>query len=115
MFADTIGCEPPGKSSGARFVSRRDAPSKYPGVRKTSSVASSSSSSRFGWRNLKAGRSYRFGRIAPMGVPHVIGFVLAGLFADALDRVVAVVDEKPIFLSTLRERARPLSYRIDFM
>lgn len=50
-----------------------------------------------------------------MGVPHVIAFVLAGLFADALDRIVAVVDDRPIFLSELRRRARPHFYRIDFM
>lgn len=48
----------------------------------------------------------------------VLAFALAGLFADAsgaepIDRVVAVVDEKPIFLSELRTRARPHLYRID--
>lgn len=46
-----------------------------------------------------------------------LAFVLAGLFAEAapLDRVAAVVGEKPIFLSEVRRRARPHFYRIDFM
>lgn len=46
-----------------------------------------------------------------------LAFVLAGLFADAsaLDRVAAVVGDKPIFLSEVRRRARPHVYRIDFM
>ena len=46
-----------------------------------------------------------------------LAFVLAGLFADAsaLDRVAAVVGDKPIFLSEVRRRARPHLYRIDFM
>lgn len=56
-----------------------------------------------------------------MADPFVLGFVLAGLFADVgtrpepLDRIAAVVGEKPIFLSEARRRARPLFYRIDFM
>lgn len=46
-----------------------------------------------------------------------LAFVLAGLLADAtpLDRVTAVVGDKPIFLSEVRRRARPHLYRIDFM
>lgn len=46
----------------------------------------------------------------------VLGFVLAGLLADIrsaqpIDRIVAVVDESPIFLSELRQRARPYLLR----
>lgn len=48
------------------------------------------------------------------------GFALAGLFADigaptTLDRIAAVVGDRPIFLSEVRRRARPHFYRIDFM
>jgi peptidyl-prolyl cis-trans isomerase SurA len=52
-----------------------------------------------------------------MAAPFVLGFALAGLFADvtALDRIAAVVGEQPIFLSDVRRRARPHFYRIDFM
>lgn len=54
-----------------------------------------------------------------MAAPLVVafGFALAGVFADvaALDRIAAVVGEKPIFLSDVRRRARPHFYRIDFM
>jgi peptidyl-prolyl cis-trans isomerase SurA len=52
-----------------------------------------------------------------MAAPFVLGFVLAGLFAEAiaLDRIAAVVDDQPIFLSEVRKRAAPLFYRIDFM
>lgn len=56
-----------------------------------------------------------------MADPFVLGFVLAGLFADAagrpevLDRIAAVVGDQPIFLSQAKKRARPLFYRIDFM
>jgi peptidyl-prolyl cis-trans isomerase SurA len=59
-----------------------------------------------------------------MADPLVLGFVLAGLFADAvgrpeprepIDRIAAVVGEKPIFLSEVRRRVRPHFYRIDFM
>jgi peptidyl-prolyl cis-trans isomerase SurA len=53
-----------------------------------------------------------------MAVHHVLAFALAGLFADVsapLDRIAAVVGEKPIFLSEVRRRVRPHFYRIDFM
>lgn len=56
-----------------------------------------------------------------MPVPIALAFVVAGLFADVsakaepLDRIAAIVADRPIFLSELRRRARPHFYRIDFM
>ena len=49
-----------------------------------------------------------------MSALHVLGLAIAGLLADIgtspsepLDRIVAVVNEQPIFASELRQRARP--------
>src|SRR4051794_39963894 len=53
-----------------------------------------------------------------MGPLHVLALVgwLADIGgAEALDRVVAVVDEHPIFLSELRQHARPHLNRVDAM
>jgi peptidyl-prolyl cis-trans isomerase SurA len=53
-----------------------------------------------------------------MAAAPVLAFALAGLFADVsapLDRVAAVVGERPVFLSEVRRRVRPHFYRIDFM